>query len=173
MRNRKIEVDVNLREVLEEIRQQVGSNEATSYTKDGCSVSMADIPSERVVLDVDLAFPTDQENGNKCDLVLFYIDQTQNCLIGVPMELKSGNVDVSDVFAQLGQGARIVDDFVPKNAEINLVLLLVHGGGIHRAQFDKLKTSRIRFRNDDFPINTTKCSYPGNLAQALAKSTKR
>ena len=164
---------MNLHEALEEIRQKITGNEAKSYTKDGCSVSMADIPAERVVLDVDLAFSTGGGSANKCDLILFYIDQTQNCLIGVPMELKSGNVDVSDVVAQLGQGARIVDNFAPKDVEIKLVLVLVHGGGIHKAQFDKLKTSRIRFRNEDFPINTTKCSYRGNLAQALAKSTKR
>ena len=28
-------------------------------------------------------------------------------------------------------------------------------------------------RNEEFPINTTTCSYQGNLAEALAKSTKR
>lgn len=164
---------MNLHEALKKICQQVGDNKAISYTKDGCSVSMDDIPSECVVLDVDLAFPTGKANTNQCDFVLFYIDPVQSTLIGVPMEFKSGNVDASEAVAQLKQGARIVDDFAPKNVEINLVLVLVHGGGIHKTQFDKLKTSRIRFRNEDFPINTTKCSYQGNLAQALAKSTKR
>ena len=41
---------MNLHEALEEIRQKIAGNEAKSYTKDGCSVSMADIPAERVVL---------------------------------------------------------------------------------------------------------------------------
>ncbi|RKU10040.1 hypothetical protein C6501_14050 [Candidatus Poribacteria bacterium] len=65
---------MNLHEALEKIRQRVGHNEATSYTKAGCQVSMANIPSERVVLDVDLAFPVDRALTNQCDFVLFYID---------------------------------------------------------------------------------------------------
>ena len=56
MRNRKVRADVNLQEALEGIRQRVGKNAATSYTKEGCRISMANLPSERVVLDVDLAF---------------------------------------------------------------------------------------------------------------------
>ena len=173
MRNRKIKADISLHEAFEEIRQQVADNKPKSYTKKGCSVSMADLPSERVVLDVDLAFPTDKAETNQCDFVLFYIDPDQSSLIGVPMELKGGDVDASEAIAQLREGARIVDNFAPRNVEIDLVLVLVHADGIHKAQFEKLRDSRIRFRGKEFPINTTKCSYQGNLAQALAKSIKR
>ena len=60
---------------------------------------MANIPSERVVLDVDMVFPTGKPNTNQCDFVLFYIDTTQNSLVGVPMELKRGDVDET-AFAQ-------------------------------------------------------------------------
>ena len=173
MRNRKIKADVSLHEALEEIRQQVADNKPTSYTKKGCRVSMADLPSERVVLDVDLAFPTDKADTNRCDFILFYIDPDQISIVGVPMELKGGDVDASEAIAQLREGARIVDNFAPRNVAIDLVLVLVHADGIHKAQFEKLRDSRIRFRGEDFPINTTKCSYQGNLAQALAKSIKR
>ena len=173
MRNRKIEADVNLHEALEEIRQQVGNNKPTSYTKKGCRVSMADLPSERVVLDVDLAFPTDKAETNQCDFILFYIDTDQSCLVGVPMELKGGDIDASEAIAQLREGARIVDDFAPSNIRISLILVLVHSDGLHKAQYERLRTSRIRFRNEEFPINTTKCSYQGNLAAALKKSSKR
>ena len=49
---------MNLHEALEQIRQWIGDNQATSpYTKKGCRVSMANVPTNRVVLDVDLAFP--------------------------------------------------------------------------------------------------------------------
>jgi len=164
--------DVKLHEALEEIRQQVGHNETTSYTKEGCRVSMANIPSERVVLDVDLAFPPDRALTNQCDFVLFYIDTVQSKLIGVPMELKNGDVKASTVVEQLRDGARIVDNFTPRNIEIELIPILVHDG-IHKAQSERLKESRIRFRGDRIPINMTTCGYQGNLAQALAKSTKR
>ena len=172
MRNRKVRADVNLHEALEEIRQQVGSNAATSYTKEGCRVSMDNIPSDRVVLDVDLAFPADRALTNQCDFVLFYINTAQSKLIGVPMELKNGDVKASTVVGQLRDGARIVDNFTPRNIEIELIPVLVHDG-IHKAQSERLKESRIRFRSDRIPINMTTCGYQGNLAQALAKSTKR
>ena len=133
---------------------------------------MANIPSERIVLDVDLATPRNNANTNQCDFILFHIDDTQNSLVGVPMELKSGNVDASEVVNQLRDGARIVDNFAPRNIAINLVLVLVHDG-IHKAQYEKLKSSTIKFRGEDIPINTTRCGHQGNLAQALAKSTKR
>ena len=164
---------MNLHETLEEIRQQVGDNKATSYTKEGCSVSMANMPSERVVLDVDLAFPTDRASTNQCDFVLFYINSTQNSLVGVPMELKRGDVNASEVVAQLQEGVRIVDNYTPNDVDMNLILVVVHGGSMHRSQRNRLRTSRIRFRGEEFPINTARCGHQGNLAQALAKSSKR
>ena len=167
-------MNVNLHEALEEVRQWIGENEATSpYTKKGCRVSMANVPTERVVLDVDLAFPTDRARTNQCDFVLFYIDSNQNSLFGVPMELKRGDVDASEAVAQLQEGARIVDNYTPKDVKMNLVFVLVHGGSMHRSQRNRLRTSRIRFRGEEFPINTTRCGHEGNLAQALAKSSKR
>ena len=168
-----MKADVNLHEVLEEIRQWIGNRRATSYTKEGCRVSMANVPSERVVLDVDRAFPPDRSDTNQCDFVLFYIDASQNCLMGVPMELKRGDVDASEAIAQLQEGARIVDGCTPNDVEMNLVLVLVHGGSIHRSQRNRLRTARIRFRGEEFAINTTRCGHQGNLAQALAKSSKR
>lgn len=164
---------MNLHETLEEIRLWVGNRMATSYTKEGCRVSMANIPSERVVLDVDLAFPTDGADTNQCDFVLFYLDIAQNSLVGVPIELKRGDVDASEAIAQLQEGARIVDNHTPRDVEMDLILVLVHGGGMHRSQRNRLRTARIRFRGTEFPINTARCGHQGNLAQALAKSSKR
>ncbi len=167
---------MNLYEVLEEVRQWVGDRKATSpYTKEGCRVSMADLqskPANRVVLDVDRAFPTDRAKTNQCDLILFHINDAQNDLVVVPMELK-GDPDASKIIRQLQEGARIVDNCTPDHITINLVPVLVHGPGMHKYQRNRLRTARIRFRGEEFPINTTTCSHQGNLAQALKKSTKR
>ncbi len=172
MRNRKVRANVNPHEALEEIRQRIGNNTATSYTKEGCRVSMANIPSERVVLDVDFAFPTSSAQTNQCDFILFYIDTALSSIVGVPMELKSGDIKASVVVAQLREGARIVDNFTPRNIEVELIPVLVHDG-IHKAQSERLKISRISFRRGRFPINTTTCGYQGNIAGAIKKSTKR
>ena len=163
-----MKADVNLHEALEEIRQWVGNRKATSpYTKEGCRVSMANIPSERVVLDVDLVFPTGRADTNQCDFVLFYIDTAQDSLIGVPMELKRGDVNASEAVAQLQEGARIADGCTPNAVEMNLVLILVHGGSMHRSQRNKLRTARITFRGEEFPISES----PRKLN--LTRSTKR
>ena len=130
-------------------------------------------PVNRVVLDVDLAFPRDRTKTNQCDLILFHIDDAQNDLVVVPMELKRGDINASEAVAQLQEGAHIVDRCTPNNVDVNLILILVHGGSMHRSQRNRLRTSRIRFRGEEFPINTTRCGHRGNLAQALAKSGKR
>ena len=175
MRNRKVNAAVNLYETLEEIRQWVGERKAKSHTRKGCRVSMANLkskPRNRVVLDVDLASPTGQANTNQCDLILFHIDDEQNCLYGVPIELK-GDPDASKIVRQLQNGAGIVDNCTPNHIEINLILVVFYKGSMHKIQRNHLRTSRITFRGDEFPINTTRCSFNGNLAQALSKSTKR
>ena len=166
---------MNLHEALEEIRQWVGDRKATSYTREGCRVSMANLqskPVNRVVLDVDLAFPTDRAKTNQCDLILFHIDDAQNDLVVVPMELK-GDADASKIFRQLQEGARIVGNCTPNHITINLVPVLVHGPGMHKYQRIQLRKYRVKFRGEEVPINTTTCSYQGNLAEALKKSTKR
>ena len=169
-------MNVNLHEALEEIRQWAGDRKATSpYTKKGCRVSMANLqskPVNRVVLDVDLAFPTDRAKTNQCDLILFHIDDAQNDLVVVPMELKS-DTNASQIIRQLQEGARIVDNCTPNHITINLVPVLVHGPGMHKYQRIQLTRARVKFRGEELPINTTTCSYQGNLAEALAKSSKR
>ena len=141
-----------------------------SYTREGCRVSMANIPTDRVVLDVDLASPAGKTSTNQCDFVLFYINTAQDSLVGVPMELKRGDVNASEAVAQLQEGARIVDNCTPNDIEMNLVLVLVHGGSMHKSQRNRLRTSRIRFRGEEFPINTTRCRPSRKLWHRLWRS---
>ena len=176
MRNRKVRANVNLHEALEEIRLWIGDRKPKSYTRKGCRVSMANLeskPANRVMLDVDMAYPTDTSQTNQCDFILFQIDDVKKCIIGVPMELKRGGFDASDVVKQLQSGARIADSCSPKEINITLVPVLFYGGSTHKHQLNKLKESRIRFRGGDIPINIARCGHNGNLAQALKKPTKR
>ena len=103
-----------MNEVLDGIRSQVGAeNLSDSYIRDGCRVSMEDVPSRRVVADVDRAFPAHRMEGKRCDYVLFFISAAKNTLFAVPMELKSGGVDASEVSAQLQRGAEFAERFAP------------------------------------------------------------
>ena len=102
-----------MNEVLDKIQSQVGAdNLSSSCSRDGCQVSMADVPSRRVVIDADRAFPAHQmEEGKQCDYILFFT--SQDTLFAVPMELKSGGVDASAVSEQLQRGAEFAARFVP------------------------------------------------------------
>ena len=136
---------------------------------------MANLPSKpvnRVVLDVDSAFPIGSAKTNQCDLILFHIDDAQSSLVGVPMELK-GSPDASKITQQLQEGAHIINRLVPRTVKTGCVPVTFHRRKIHKAQLKRLKASRIRFRGEEFPINTARCGHQGNLAQALAKSNKR
>ena len=110
---------MNPRDALNQIRRWIGERVATSYTRNGCRVSLANLPRERVVLDVDLAFPTDRAVKAQCDFILFYT--RQDTLVAVPMELKQGDVDASEVVKQLQEGAHVVNRLVPRNVKTDCI----------------------------------------------------
>ena len=59
-----------MREVLSEIRERVGrENLMNSCSGRGCRVDMAGVPSDRIVIDVDMAFPLNQSRGKRCDRI--------------------------------------------------------------------------------------------------------
>ena len=161
-------VSVNPREALDQVRQVIGENATTSYTRNRCRVSLHKIPSDRVVLDVDRMSPTDRAMSPQCDLILFYADTFEGSLVAVPMELKSGNVDASDAIKQLQGGVRFIERLVPKTVKTNCIPVLVYGSKtIQKRQHEKLRRARITFRSEEILIQTTRCSYEGNLAKAL------
>ena len=96
---------MNKSEVLDAIRLKVGAeNLSSSYNREGCRVYMTDVPSPRVVVDADLAFPAHNRDGKRCDFILFLFDN-KGRLLTAPIELKSGKVDASEACEQLQQGA--------------------------------------------------------------------
>lgn len=162
----KVVADVNPRDALNHIRRWIGERVAVSYTRNGCRISLARLPHERVVLDVDLAFPTDRAVKAQCDFILFCI--IQDTLFAVPMELKQGEVDASEVVKQLQGGTHIVNRLVPRNVKMSCLPLLVHGSKrVQKRQSEELKRSSVNFRGKKLQIQTTRCGYEGNLAKAL------
>ena len=93
-------------EVLSEIREQIGEdNLINSCSGRGCRVDMTDVPRERIVVNVDTAFPANQNAGKRCDRILIYGDATKNRLVAVFIELKSGTFKATEACEQL-QGER-------------------------------------------------------------------
>ena len=67
---------MQLSKVLDEIRERVGIENLTdSCSGRGCRVDMTDVPRDRIVVDMDLAFKAHPKTGKHCDSILFYKEQ--------------------------------------------------------------------------------------------------
>ena len=158
-----------MNKVLNRIRSLVGAeNLSSSCKRDGCRVFMKDVPSQRVLVDADLAFPAHAMGGKRCDYVLFFIDADEDTLVTVPMELKGGGVDASETSEQLQRGAEFAHRFVPQTFRSRCHPVLFHSGSIHPKQRRTLNRAKVRFRGCQLTIKTARCNHPGNLARALS-----
>ncbi len=156
-----------MKAVLNRIRISVGrANLCDSCRRDGCRAYMTDVPSDRVVVDVDLAFPAHGPEGMRCDFVLF-MPGTDESLLAAPLELKSGDVDASEAADQLRGGATFADRFAPANGETVCRPILFHGARIHEKQRKTLNRAKVVFRGRKLTIKTARCNRPRNLASAL------
>lgn len=160
---------MKLSEVLDAIRKQVGEENLTnSCSGDGCHVDMTDVPRERIVVDVERVFQVNQRQGKRCDRMLLYVDRTRSKLVVVLIELKSGNVDATEVFQQLQSGAKFAGELVPEDIETTCIPVVFHGKRIHDAQLRKLRRNEVRFLRQTFPISKKKCGRrTKNLASVL------
>ena len=128
---------------------------------------MENVPSPRVVVDADRAFPAHGMEDSRCDYVLFFVGGSNDTLFGVPMELKSGTVDASEAAKQLQQGAEFVRRFTKTVRESICHPVLFHGRGIHPRQRKILNRAKVHFRGRNLTITTARCNRPKNLSRVL------
>ncbi len=158
-------------ETLSEIRQRVGEeNLIKSCSGRGCRVDMTGVPSDRIVIDVDTAFPLNQGTGKRCDRILVYGNTARSGFVVVFIELKSGTFKATDVFSQLQESVDLFTNFIPQIPEMTCIPILFHGKGVSKLQGKDLNRTPIRFRNQKFPIRRSKCGAPRNLANVLSRS---
>jgi len=134
---------------------------------------MANIPSPRVIVDADRAWPAHEIEGARCDRVLFVIDGVPGRLVAVPIELKSGGVDASKAAQQLQTGADFAHRFAPPGARLKCRPILIHDRSLDRQERKTLNRAKIRFRGRHLTIVTARCGRPGNLASALTLTGTR
>lgn len=160
-----------INEILSEIRQRVGEeNFINSCSGRGCRVDMVGVPSDRIVIDVDKAFPSNQGTGKRCDRILVYGNTAKNRLVMVFIELKSGTFKATDVSAQLQESVDMFAGLIPQISETTCIPILFHGKGVSKLQGKDLNRAPVRFRNQKFPIRRSKCGMPRNLANVLSRS---
>ena len=163
---------MNVDEILSGIRSRVGTdNLSNTCSRDGCRVSMTDVPTPRIVVDADRAFPAHNREGKRCDYILFFIGAAKNTLVMVPMELKSGKVKASEASDQLRQGAEFADRFTPDHSGVKPTChpILFHGKPIHEKERKALNRTKVTFRSQQLTIKTARCGRPRNLSRVLLK----
>ena len=159
---------MNKSEILENIRNGVGRENifnGNSFKRGRCSADLTGVSEDaRIVVDLDKVFPSGQMGNNQCECVLFYFDTAANFVV-VPIELKGGEVDTSEVVQQLRGGAAFAARYAPNTAKICRPVLFHNG--IRAAEVKELNTSRskVTFAGNSFEIKTTRCG--GKLANVL------
>lgn len=158
-------------EVLSEIREQIGEdNLINSCSGRGCRVDMTDVPHERIVVNVDTAFPANQSVGKRCDRILIYGGDTKNRLVVVFIELKSGTFKATEACEQLQGSVGLFSDLIPQALETTCIPILFHGKGVSKLQLKDISRTPVRFRNQRFPIRLKRCGVPKNLVDVLSQS---
>lgn len=164
---------MTMSKIFSRIRAQVGTeNLSESCSRDGCRVYMTDVPSPRIVVDVDRASRTHGISGKRCDYILFFTNGARDTtLVMVPMELKSGGINASTASEQLQRGAELAEHFTPNNIAVGAVChpILFHGKRIHEKARKALNREKVQFRGRQLTIKTARCGRPGNLANVLTR----
>ena len=133
-----------------------------AYTcrKNGCSVDLKNAPTPHLLIDMDTGLVGN--NASKCDYI--FIGGGANAWV-VPIELKRGSAEASEVVKQLRAGARFAE-MVCKGADVRFVPVLAIRK-IKRAQRQELrkKSNRVAFRGRPVEVEPIRCGE--FLASAL------
>ena len=154
-------------DLVERIRNNLpdGCLRRGKLTKEGCSVSLKDAPRPFITIDMDNKQTRVRKNETKCDYI--FIGGSGNVFL-VPLELKKGKLDTSDVVKQLQAGANIAATrIIPKRAQVQFLPVAVCGGKFHRIERYRLSQRKIRFRNQNSNVQLLKCGQ--RLIDALPK----
>lgn len=166
---------MNTVDILNGIRSRVKTdNLSNTCSRDGCQVSMTDVPASRIVVDADRAFPAHHVEGKRCDYVLFFIGTAADTLVVVPMELKSGTVDPSKASEQLQGGAKFADLMTRDHSGVTPTChpILFHGKRIHEKDRKALNRAKVTFRSQRLTIKTAYCGQPKNLSNHINRVLK-
>ncbi len=159
-------------EVLRNIATQIGAAHLifnkNALTRENCRVDLTGLPTDRVVVDMDLMFPSGQPGQKQCDYVLFFLNTSQDTCFTVPMELKGGAI--RGAVEQLQQGADFAGHYVPRGYKTICLPILFHKG-ISTLAHRALQKRKVRFRGLKMTVETTRCDANRNLVAVLSKSS--
>lgn len=129
--------------------------------RSGCSLSLRDAPSKRIIVDFDKPMRRVRtQDDARCDY-LFVAEAEDRLGWVLPIEMKGGNVDATHALRQLQAGARETEKIVPQDTEFRFRPVLAFGT-LHKAQLNRMKDPRnqIRFRGITEAARLIRCGTP-------------
>ena len=123
---------------------------------------MAGIRGQRVIIDMDCKDLNLPPNQALCDYIFFGTkEQDADKDWVVPMELKKGDVDVSEVAKQLQGGANIADQIIPQGASTKFIPV-VASGRLSKIEQRLLRntSNKVRFRGRSEIVQRIRCGDP-------------
>ena len=133
----------------------------TRIRKEGCSVSLNGVPSDRLIVDLDRPGSPLGPADARCDY-LFIAEDGAGAGWVAPMELTTGPVDADKFARQLQAGASAAERVVRRSESVRFRPVAVYGGGSHIAQRRKLQRNdrKVSFHGVREPIRLMKCGAP-------------
>ena len=132
----------------------------------GCSVTLKDAPSPHLIIDVDCKKLPIGPSDPKCDFI-FLSDEGK---LVVPIELKKGNPDASQIVGQLRAGAALAERIVPDDVKVQFRPVAAYGGRAHPIELRQFRRPHnfVRFRGRPLEVKLLSCG--DSLAKALKDS---
>ena len=163
---------MNERQVFSEIRRQINRDHLiSSCSGEGCTVDMEDVPFKRIVVHVENEFDFQKKTEKRCDRLLFFINNEKS-LVAVPIELKSGKAEESDVVEKLENSLKFAQSIASATSisRTEYCPVLFDGRGIKWSNPRGLKQLRVRFRGKNLLVLRGKCGGEKHLANILINS---
>ena len=164
---------LNLSNGLSHIHGQVSHNSITnSCYEEGCRAYLTDIPRQKVVINVEEEFDSRRDNRKRCDRLLFYENAGKNTFVAVPIELKSGKAEESDVREKLENSLKFATTLAPDRKGIGktvYVPVLIHGRGINWTNPSNRELI-VNFQGKSIKALIGRCGRKKNLANLLSQA---
>ena len=163
---------MNLSNGLTHIQGQVSPSSLTvECGGEKCKVYRTGLPRKRVVINVEKEFDARGKKEKRCDRLLFYGNAAKNTFVAVPIELKSGKADESQVLEQLKSGLEFAATLVRGLKETVYVPIVFTKKGIRsRNPRHQNRELKVKFKGKTLTVLTGRCGRKKNLANLLSQA---
>lgn len=164
---------MNLSKGLTHIQGQVSPKSITDECGgEKCRVYRTGLPRKRIVINVEKEFDSRGDSSKRCDRMLFYGNAGKKVFITVPIELKSGKANESEVREKLENSLKFASTLAPDRKAIGkteFVPVLIHGRGINWTN-PRCKQLIVNFQGKPVKALIGRCGRKNNLANLLSEA---